>query len=121
MLTSEALVAAASQAHARVGDAALEETLEEGRDITVGLSELVNELNAQNVGAGVGIESLAFAHVALAAIGRRSGVPVGLTIASLEDFSEGDRHQIDTVTLESLVDCWEWTNRRLAKHGLPRV
>jgi len=109
------LLTAAARAQAEVGDAVKEQTLEEGRDITVGLSELVNELNTQNANGGVGVDSLALAHVALEAIGRRSGVPVGLTIVSLEEISEDKKHQIDTVTLEALVDSWEWTNRQLAR------
>lgn len=121
MITSEMLLAAAARAQAEVSDAAMAEALEQGRDITVGLSELINELNVQNVGAGVGNESLAFAHVAFSVIERRSGVPVGLTVASLEDFSEGDRHLIDTVSLEALVDSWEWTNRQLANGNLKLV
>ncbi len=118
MLTTETLVAAATQARAEVGEAERVEALAEGQDITVGLSELVKELNAQNVN-GVGVESLALAHVAMAAYGRRSGVPIGLTIVSLEELSDEPRHQIDTVTLESLVDTWEWTNRQLALGRYP--
>ncbi|WJJ54916.1 hypothetical protein [Xanthomonas phage RTH11] len=106
LLEAEEVVLAASAANTSADQTLWESASSESGDIAVGMQEVITELQGQNGTGGVSLESLAFAQVALTAMGRRSNVPVQLSIASLEDVAGVDKVQVSTNVLEALTDSY---------------
>lgn len=106
LLEAEEVVLAASTANTSADQVLWESASSESGDIAVGMQEVITELQGQNEVGGVSLESLAFAQVALTALGRRSNVPVQLAIVSLENFTGDEKVQVNTTVLEALTDSY---------------